>query len=247
MTDQDPRPAAGPPDEPRNPLVKQRLAIRARWNRLTNVPEAISDRRIRKWSELVETVILSFAALITAWAGYQAGQWNSLQTAQNVQAHTLQLQAGVLDGRVGQLQLTDFSAFSNWANAYADGNTAQRRFYEAQFRDEFWPAFDAWRATDPLNNPDAPSSPFAMPEYRLQLQDEATRLSQQAQALNVSAVESGQNADSYTLSVVILAGALLLAGLASRFEWEELRAVVVIVALAILAYTIVMVIRLPVM
>ena len=75
--------------QPTTTLAKQRTRFRAGWNRMVNTPEALSDRRIRKWSELLETVILSVATLITAWAGYQAGQWNSLQTAMNVEAHTL--------------------------------------------------------------------------------------------------------------------------------------------------------------
>ena len=226
-------------------LARQRQAIRAGWNRMVNTPEAISDRRIRKWSELLETIILSVATLITAWAGYQAGQWNSLQTAMNVQAHTLQLQSGLLDSRAEQLQLIDFAAFSRWAEATTDGNTARARLYEAQFREEFRVAFVAWLATDPLRDPDASSTPFEMPEYRLQLKDDAARLRLQAETLNISAIEAGDTADQYTLSVVILAGALLLAGLASRFEWEELRAIVVIMALLILLGTVIMVIILP--
>jgi len=239
-----------PPDntpqrKPTNALARQRVAIRSGWNRLVNTPEAISDRRIRKWSELLETIILSVATLITAWAGYQAGQWNSLQTAMNVEAHTLQLQSGVLDGRAGQLQLIDFAAFSSWANATADGNATKARLHEAQFRDEFRVAFAAWLATDPLRDPEASGTPFEMPEYRLQVQDQAVRLRLQAETINISAIEAGDTADQYTLSVVILAGALLLAGLASRFEWEELRAIVVIMALLILLGTVVMVIILP--
>ena len=244
MTDPQQEPPRQQPGPTRN-LARQRQAVRARWNRLVNTPEAVSDRRIRKWSELWETVILSVATLITAWAGYQAGQWNSLQTEMNVQAHTFQLQSGVLDNRAGQLQLIDFAAFTNWSSATADGNTAKARLHQAQFREEFRPAFDAWLATDPLTDPNAPSTPFEMPQYSLQLQDEAARLRLKAEALNISAVEAGDTADQYTLSVVILAGALLLAGLASRFEWEELRAIVVILALLILVGTIVMVIWLP--
>ena len=231
--------------QPTTTLAKQRTRFRAGWNRMVNTPEALSDRRIRKWSELLETVILSVATLITAWAGYQAGQWNSLQTAMNVEAHTLQLQSGVLDSRAGQLQLIDFAAFSSWASAMADGNTTKARLHEAQFRDEFRVAFAAWLATDPLRDPDASGTPFEMPEYRLQLKDDAARLRLQAETINISAIEAGDTADQYTLSVVILAGALLLAGLASRFEWEELRAIVVIMALLILLGTVVMVIILP--
>ena len=84
-----------------------------------------------------------------------------------------------------------------------------------------------------------------MPQYRLALRDEATRLRREAETLNISAVEAGDTADQYTLSIVILAGSLLLAGLANRFEWEELRAIVVVLALVILLVTVIMVIRLP--
>ena len=241
----DTMPETDPQSEPTSPLARQRVAIRARWNRLVNTPEVVSDRRIRKWSEVWETVILSVATLVTAWAGYQAGQWNGLQTELNVQAHTLQLQSGVLDGRAGQMQLIDLAAFANWAEATADGNRVKARLHEAQFREEFRPAFVAWLATDPLADPDAPSTPFEMPEYRLRLLDESARLSLKAEALNISAVEAGETSNQYTLSVVILAGALLLAGLAGRFEWEELRAVVVAVALLILVGSVIMVLWLP--
>lgn len=239
------QPETDPQPQPTSVLGRQRVAIRARWNRLVNTPEVVSDRRIRKWAELWETVVLSVATLITAWAGYQAGQWNGLQTELNVQAHTLQLQSGVLDGRAGQMQLIDLAAFANWAEATADGNRVKARLHEAQFREEFHAAFIAWLATDPLSDPDAPSTPFEMPEYRLQLLDESARLSLKAEALNISAAEAGETSNQYTLSVVILAGALLLAGLGSRFEWEELRAIVVIVALLILVGSVIMVLWLP--
>ena len=241
----DTMPESDPQSEPTTTLARQRVAIRARWTRLVNTPEAVSDRRIRKWSEVWETVILSVATLITAWAGYQAGQWNGLQTELNVQAHTLQLQSGVLDARAGQMHLIDLAPFANWAEAPADGNRVKARLHEAQFREEFRAAFVAWLATDPLIDPDAPSTPFEMPEYRLQLLDESARLSLKAEALNISAVEAGETSNQYTLSVVILAGALLLAGLAGRFEWEELRAVVVAVALLILLGSVIMVLWLP--
>ena len=241
----DNKPDNSPQRQPSSALAKERTRFRAGWNRLVNTPEAVSDRRIRKWSELVETIILSVATLITAWAGYQAGQWNGQQTVMNVQAHTLQLQAGVLDSRAGQLQLIDFAAFARWAEATTDGNTTRARLYEAQFREEFRVAFVAWLATDPLRDPDASSTPFEMPEYRLSVKEVAARLRLEAEALNIGAIKAGDTADQYTLSVVILAGALLLAGLASRFEWEELRAIVVVLAVLILLITVIMVIGLP--
>ena len=48
-------------------------------------------------------------------------------------------------------------------------------FYAERFRGEFKPAFDAWLATKPLANPDAPPSPFEMAEYRVALRDRAAQ------------------------------------------------------------------------
>ena len=163
----------------------------------------------------------------------------------NVQAHTLQLQAGVLDDRAGKQQLVDVVAFTQWVNATVDGNQAQAAIYEERFRDEFLPAFTAWLATNPLANAGAPATPFEMPEYHLRLTDDAAQLRLEAETLNISAIDAGQTADAYTLAIVILAGSLLLAGLANRFEWEELRAVVVVAALLILLYSVIRIILLP--
>lgn len=245
----DPTPDTPPPNRPPNgptgALAKERLAVRARWNQLSNTPEAIVDRRIRKWSEVWETIILAVATLATAWAGYQAGQWNSIQTAMNIEAYTLQLQAGVLDSSAGKQQLIDVVAFTQWLNATVDGNLTQAAIYEERFRQEFQLPFNAWQASNPLSNADAPTTPFAMPEYRLRLIDDATQLRREAETLNIDAAEAGQTADAYTLAVVILAGALLLAGLANRFEWAELRAIVVIAALLVLLYSVIRIIVLP--
>ena len=60
-------------------------------------------------------------------------------------------------------------------DAYALDQTMLADFYYARFRDEFEPAVKAWVATKPLKNPDAPLTPFAMPEYKLAAREEAER------------------------------------------------------------------------
>ena len=51
----------------------------------------------------------------------------------------------------------DVATFIQWVDANAHDDEDLADFYEARFRDEFQPAFDAWLATDPLVNPDAPA------------------------------------------------------------------------------------------
>lgn len=232
-----------PPDIPQTATQPGRSRFRRRPKPSA---EDISDWRIKQWSEVWATIILSVATLVTAWAGYEAGKWNGVQTSLNLQTTILNIDSARLTAEAQELLLVDIGLFTNWANAVGTGNSRLQDFYASMFRDEFRPAFDAWLALRPLENPDAPRSPFDMPEYLSPKEEEAMALLEQTEQLIRSAENAGSIADQYTLSVVILAGALLLAGIANRFEWAELRAVVVFVALLVLVVSIVNVIRLPV-
>lgn len=216
------------------------------YRRPAESAEARSDRRIRKWAELWETIILTIATLATAWAGYEAGQWNNISASLNFQSTGLRVEAGQLAGKAQQLRAIDVGLFTNWVNAVGNGNTALAEFYQARFRDEFRPAFDAWIATRPLANPDAPDSPFDMEAYHVAAQDRADALIEDAGQLDQSSDLAGNISSNYTLSVLVLAGALLLAGLANRFQWAELRLVVVGAALLVLLLSVVNILRLPV-
>lgn len=207
--------------------------------------EELSDRRIRRWAELLETIILTVATLAVAWAGYQSSLWGGAQTSLNIEATTKRLEATQASARGQQAQLIDVGLFTDWIDAYAAGNDELAAFYQDRFRDEFQPAFNAWLATAPRQNPDAPSSPFAMPEYRVAAFTASAALEVEAGELTQQAEQAGTISDAYTLMAVVLAGALLLAGLSSRFEWEELRAVVVGAALVVLLYCAVQIVMLP--
>jgi hypothetical protein len=216
------------------------------WRRRIPSEEELQDRRIRKWAELWETIVLSLATLATVWAGYQAGQWNNLQTILNNEATILRIESSHLSAQAQKYQLLDIALFSDWVNAMGGGNQRLADFFRARFRDEFRPAFDAWLAARPLENAAAADSPFDMPEYHLTGLDEAERLIEEAEQRIQSAESAGSFGDQYTLSVVILAASLLLAGIANRFKWAELRAVVVVAALLVLLFSVINIIRLPI-
>ena len=77
-------------------------------------------------------------------------------------------------------------------------------FYRERFRAEFAPAFEAWLALDPANNPDAPDTPFGMPEYELSRAEDADRLEREAEAAFAEGRAANQQSDDYILNAVIL-------------------------------------------
>lgn len=91
-------------------------------------------------------------------------------------------------------------------------------FLFERFRDEFRPAVQAWLATRPLANPDAPRTPFAMPEYHLEAHDRSVNLEQRAENLVALARTANQNGDNYVLVTIMFAIVLLFAGISTSLD-----------------------------
>lgn len=202
--------------------------------------------RYEPLAEILAIVILAAATLATAWSGYQSARWSGVQAEDYSRAGGLRVESTRASTAAGQLTQIDIGLFTNWINAYAEDNQELADFYQARFRAEFKPAFDAWLLTKPRNNPDAPPSPFAMPEYSVAKESEAEALETQAEQAFDAAGEANEIADRYVLNTVILASVLFLAGLASQVKALLMRSMVVVFALLILIWGLYSVLILPI-
>jgi hypothetical protein len=180
------------------------------------------DRRL----ELATTVLLAVAAVATAWAAYQSARWHGQQAeaqSASVAARVESTRAANVANRQGQI---DVALFTQWVDAYARDETELAGFYRKRFRPEFKPAFAAWVATRPRTNPDAPLSPFALPQYKLEASAQAERLEAQAAAASATVGQYIQRADNYSLTVVLFAASLFFAGISTRLPSSTSRIVV---------------------
>jgi hypothetical protein len=176
--------------------------------------EPARPRRI----ELISTVLLALATVATAWAGYQASRWNGEQSKATARANAARFEANrAASLATGQTQV-DVATFIQWVDAYANDEQELTDFYWARFRAEFKPAVDAWVATRPLTNPDAPLTPFAMPEYKLAATADAERLDATANAAAADARRNVDRATRYVLCVVLFAASLFFAGMSTRMR-----------------------------
>ena len=126
----------------------------------------MTNERAAYWIDLVSTVLLALATVATAWAGYQSSRWHGEQASAQSRATAARVEATRASGVANREAEIDVELFIQWIDAYALKESELGAFYQRRFRDEFKPAFQAWIATKPLTNPDAPLSPFAMPEYK---------------------------------------------------------------------------------
>jgi len=198
------------------------------------------------WLEALSTVLLAMATVATAWSGYQATRWSGEQAIQFSKASAARIESTRASTRAGQLQLVDVTTFVQWADAYARGETVLRDFYFNRFRKEFKPAVEAWIATRPLENPDAPLSPFEMPQYRLSELARAESLTSNAEAAFALANRNNQRSDNYVLAVVLCAVSLFFAGVSTKLASIRSQTAILALGCVILLATIAWIATFPV-
>lgn len=177
--------------------------------------------------EVAATVLLSVAAVATAWSGYQATRWNGEQAKASGRTTAIRVDAARAQGLAQAQTQVDIATFVQWVDAYALQRTELADFYFKRFREEFRPAVTAWLATRPLKNPNAPLTPFAMPQYKLAATAEAKRLDAEAELSSATVRRNVQRSSNYVLGVVLFSVSLFFAGMSTKLGDMRLRTITV--------------------
>jgi hypothetical protein len=200
--------------------------------------------------EVVFALVLAVTAVATAWSGFQSAKWGGVQANAYALAGANRVESTRFASEADDLRTIDVIVFTDWiialnAEVLADPGAHPNGAYEpregtgsgflhSRFRDEFVPAFDAWIELAPLVDPDAPSSPFAMPEYQLADQVEADRLLVAAEAGSAEARTANQRSDNYVLVSVMLALVLFFAAMGGRARHTASRRIFLVSSLVTL-------------
>ena len=174
------------------------------------------DRSERRF-EVISTIILALAALCTAWAGYQASLWDGIQSAHYAQASALRVESSEKDSEADEYRLADLGVFENYVDARVSGDEELAEFYRQRFRPELETAYVAWKELDPWTSEEAPPSPLGMPEYQLDIQDEADALAHRATVSFAAGQAANDYSDVFTLATVLFASSLFFAAISERF------------------------------
>ncbi len=214
--------------------------------------------------ELIATIVLAVATVLTAWSAFQSGKWGGTQSINFSEAGAARTESTRSDTRAGQLSQIDVAMYIDWVSALVadiesgaipaldSGSYEPTRgtisgFLYLRFRDEFRPAIDAWITTDPTNNANAPPTPFVMDEYSVADAVEADRLSDLADEKAKAARDANQNGDNYVLTMVLFASVLFFAGVSSKMVRPRNRMLVLGFGLVTLLVGIVILVSLPIL
>ena len=202
------------------------------------------ERRDRIVS-ILEAVLLAIVALLAAWSGYAAAKWSTESRVGLAEASAARTKANRADLEALELRSFDASTFNAWFSAYTVKNQQAMALAERRFRPAFSVAFDAWRATDPESNPNAPPGPTYMPQYRQPELIKGKALDAKADEAFAAGEGAGETSDKYVRATVYLASVLFLIGISTRFPLRGGRYALVGLGALMLVISVVQLLQLP--
>lgn len=195
--------------------------------------------------EIAEVVVLAIVAISTAWSGYQSTQWGGRQTVRYGQASSERFQADAASTLGGQLLVADSAFFTSWLEAHQRGDTQLESLLVRRFSPDYRTAFEAWKKTDPFNDPAAPPGPGYMPGFTNAGLEEAKALNAQASASFAAGTEARATANKYVRATVLLAVVLFFVAVGQRLKVRGVRIAAGAMGLMLLLYAVGTLVALP--
>src|SRR3954454_21880297 len=198
-----------------------------------------------RWLSILEAVLLSLVAVLAAYSGYAAAKWGTHASITLASASATRSKANRADFEGIVTRNLDSASFNAWFTAFTADNANAERLAEKRMRPGYRPAFDAWQATDPEHNPNAPAGPSYMPQYVVPQDVVAKRLDAQADAAFVKGAKAGETADKYIRATVFLATVLFLVGISGHFRIRQARIGLIAAGGLLLVFAVIQLLGLP--
>ena len=177
--------------------------------------------------------------------GYSAARWGTASRVDIARSSTLGNLASRDDLEAITLRNFDASTFNAWFIAFTLNRPQEEAIAVRRFRPQFRVAFNAWIATDPLHNPNAPAGPTYMPQYKQPEQAQANTLYNEATAKFQAGNQAAQIGDNYVRITVFLAAVLFLVGIGSSFKLNGVRYALVAFGSMLLILSLVLILQQP--
>lgn len=198
-----------------------------------------------RWLSIVEALLLSLVAVLAAYSGYAAAKWGTESSVQLAKASSQRNFATRLDTEAVVTRTVDSVSFNAWFSAYVSGNRRAEQLAVKRLRPGYRPAFNAWLATDPAHNPNAPAGPSYMPQYVIPQAAQSAAADKAADIAFATGSDAGETSDKYIRDTVFLATVLFLVGISGHFRVRQARYGLIGIGALILVFAVVQLLGLP--
>lgn len=221
-------------------LTRACVSVNSMFDRILN---ALNPTRL----EILTAALLAIASLLAALSGYEASRWSTNVTLSNTKSSAARLRAIRFYNAAEQDQQADIMTTMGWLNATFSDNPKLADFYRARHRAEFKPVFEQWLSTDPLNNPNAPSSPFALAEYKPGRQLQAQAEDENANALVEQSNQAVAHINDFVRLALFFATALFSAAISKTLDLKNLRVLILLLSAVLVVFGVIQLLLSPIL
>lgn len=218
----------------------------------------------RDWVELAATILMSIAAILTAWAGFQSAKWSGVQANNFSVAGANRIESSQESLLANEQRSLDITVFLTWlrqaqldvdvgvipnprdVGRYEPTDGSLSGFLYVRLPPRFLPAVEAWLATDPFVDEDSPASPLQMSEYQNPARAKAHEFKAAAESAAEVARTANQNSDNYVTTTIVSALVLFFAALGSKLKYRRNQLVALSIGVVLILATVGAVLTLPI-
>jgi hypothetical protein len=171
--------------------------------------------------DTLAALVLSIAAVATAWSAYQSSRWSGIMAGDYNEAGAIRSESVRMDTSAGQTMIVDVTLASDWATAQLGGQQELADALRARMPAQLATAMDSWLGSWQPGSPLPDGSPFSDGRYVAPGRDDAVRLEKEAAATFERGSTANQRSDNYVLTGVLFALALFFAGISSQVSRES--------------------------
>ena len=187
--------------------------------------------------ELWAVILISVASVLSASCAYQSARWSNAQAQSYARANATRLESLRQSGLANRQMMIDINLFTAYESALEYQRPAFAGTISERFPERLKTALNAWLATKPLSNAQAPTSPFVMKEYKVPAEDKAEALESEAKGYFQDGVSANETANRYVLMTVLFASVSFLAGVGSKFDTRAMAITTMVLGSVVLVVT----------
>jgi hypothetical protein len=176
--------------------------------------------------ETLAAVLMSLAAVSTAWSAYQATRWSGEMARSFNQAAGLRVEATRVSNEAAERTGISVGLVQQWISAEISNQPEVADAIRSRMRPSLQTAMATWLGNWQRGEPLPPGDPFTEGEYTTPESLRALELNDLAETSYQKGVTFNQRADNYVLTGVVFALALFFGGMSARLQERHNAAVV---------------------
>ena len=201
----------------------------------------------KKRVDLLSTVLLSLAAVLSATSAYQASRWYSEMSLSLNESTTLRAESAVSDRDANRGTLADMMLFVEWSKEFRNKDSLMMIAIEDRFSETLNTAFSAWLHQSEKGAAGLlpKGTPFSMAEYASPLHEQSVLLTKQSDQAFEKGKIAADHGDNFIFSLVIFSLALFFGAICTKIDAHRLQVILLWAGIIILILGVAIIATLP--